>query len=86
MSLTISRIAARVAASRGLRQQNRRVLGKRTVFRKVAGDFPRNDRDRAQRRPQLMGRGGAYARLFASWAAGVDRSEAPFDDGALPAP
>lgn len=34
----------------------------------------------------LMARGGAYARLFASWAAGVDRSETPFDDGALPAP
>lgn len=31
---------------------------------------------------ELMGRGGAYARLFASWAAGVDRSAA--SDGARP--
>jgi len=35
---------------------------------------------------ELIAGGGAYARLFASWAAGVDRSEVPFDDGALPAP
>lgn len=34
----------------------------------------------------LMARGGAYARLFASWAAGVDRSAATSGDGALPAP
>ncbi|MFP5255218.1 MAG: ABC transporter ATP-binding protein [Acidimicrobiia bacterium] len=35
---------------------------------------------------ELMAGGGAYARLFASWAAGVDRSEAPFDDGPRPVP
>lgn len=34
----------------------------------------------------LMARGGAYARLFASWAAGVDRSAGSSGDGALPAP
>lgn len=34
----------------------------------------------------LMARGGVYARLFASGAAGVDRSAATSGDGALPAP
>ena len=34
----------------------------------------------------LMARGGAYARLFASWAAGVDRSAEPLGEGARPAP
>ena len=35
---------------------------------------------------ELMGRGGAYAGLFASWAAGVDSTGAAATDEALPAP